>query len=241
MQLNNIIGDDNREESINTMFPYSAVAYLEVNDAKGSIRGTSFMVNDNIAITAAHCVKGRDNITIFPGYNKGSAPFGGANVTAYITDNRYNPNIWTSDSDFRYIDVHDWAILILDRNIGNQTGWLGTSSEISAITGFVSYPADKSKNGLPLQMYSPGKVVGWDTFNKILFTHDTVGGSSGGPVMGINQKGEYYAFGICSYETKIQEEDETKRKEIKKQIRYNFAQRLNSEIIGHLINIINTY
>lgn len=241
MKLNNIIGDDNREEAINTMFPYSAVAYLEVNDNKGFTRGTAFMVNDNIAMTAAHCVKGRNNITIFPGYSKGSAPFGGANVTAYITDNRYDPNIWTSGSNLRNIDIHDWAILILDRNIGNKTGWLGTSAEMSSITGFVSYPEDKSKNGLPLQMYSPGKVVGWDSSNKIYFTHDTVGGSSGGPVMGINQKGEYYVFGICSYGSKINEKDEAKRKEIEKQIRYNFAQRFNDEIIGHLINIINTY
>ena len=77
------------------------------------------MVNDNIALTAAHCVKDRDNITIFPGYNNGKTPFGGAYVTAYITDNRYNPNVWTNGTNVNNTDIHDWAILILDRNIGN--------------------------------------------------------------------------------------------------------------------------
>lgn len=229
MQLNHVIGDDNREESTNTMFPYSAVAYLEVNDNKGFTTGTAFMVNDNIAITAAHCVKGRNNITIFPGYSKGSAPFGGAYVTAYITDNRYNPNIWTSNLDLRNIDIHDWAILILDRNIGNKTGWLGTSAEISKITGFVSYPGDKFKNGFPVQIYSPGKVLDWIyLLNKIYFIHDMMPGSSGGPIMGINKDGDYYAFGICSYH------------EIHN-YSHNYGQLLGNEVIGHLLEAIKTY
>ena len=229
MKLNNIIGDDNREEANNTMFPYSTVAYLEVNDSYGITRGTAFMVNDNIAITAAHCVKNRNNITIFPGYSNGKTPFGGAYVTAYIIDNRYDPNIWTNGTNVNNTDIHDWAILILDRNIGNVTGWLGTSSTISAITGFVSYPIDKYKNGLPMQIYSPGKVWGWDyNLNKVYFMHDMLPGSSGGPVMGINNDGDYYAFGICSYQ-------ETGN------IKYNYAQLLSNQVIGYLIEAIKTY
>ena len=229
MKLNNIIGDDNREEANNTMFPYSTVAYLEVNDSKGFTRGTAFMVNDNIALTAAHCVKDRDNITIFPGYNNGKTPFGGAYVTAYITDNRYNPNVWTKGTNVNNTDIHDWAILILDRNIGNLTGWLGTSSDISGITGFVSYPTDKFKNGFPLQVYSPGKVLEWSySLNKIYFTHDTIVGSSGGPIMGINRDGDYYAFGICSYHELNNNS-------------YNYGQLLSNEVIGHLIEAIGRY
>ena len=115
------------------------------------------MISDNIAITAAHCACNTTDRTLYPGYSKGNAPFGGARINQVIIHPNYDPNVWGNEKRIYKEDIHDWAILILDRNIGNNTGWLGTRTYNGNNLGFVSYPVDKNYYGYPVQMYSPRK------------------------------------------------------------------------------------
>ena len=223
-----IIDDDDRYESDNTTYPYSAIAYLEARDTYGNFKtsGTAFMVSDNIAITAAHCVKGYQGIRIYPGYSKGYAPFGEARVNMVLTDQRY------TDFKDKNIDepFYDWAILILDQNIGNASGWLGANSLVGNNCGFASYPSDRFKNGYPVQIYSPGKFAGLNVRGeKVYFTSDTKGGSSGGPLMHRDENDQYYAHGICSFEIN------------NSMYTYNFAQWITQEFLKTAIYIVNNY
>ncbi len=228
IDMKKIINDDDRYEAENTKYPYSAIAYLEARDTYGNLKsiGTAFMISDNVAITAAHCVKGYQAINIYPGYSKGYAPFGGAQANMILTDQRY--------TDFKDKDIkepfYDWAILILDKNIGNNSGWLGLTSDIGNNCGFSSYPVDKFKNGYAVQIYSPGKFAGLDTYGeKVYFTNDTIGGSSGGPVMHRYGNDQYYAHGICSFEHSAP------------QYTYNFAQWITQDLLKTAIYIVNNY
>jgi len=73
-----------------------------------------------------------------------------------------------------------------------------------------------------------GKVIGWDSFNKIYFTSDTMPGSSGGPLMSRNEN-DIFAFGINSFQNSSNF------------IRYNFAQRIDEYMMNYIIYYINNY
>ncbi len=185
-----IIGPDNRTPVDTSQFPYSCIGYLSIDN--GANRGTAFMVDDNIAITAAHCVVGHDYIQFFPGSTLNSHPYGEAWVTSYIWA---GGNDYTGDLDFE----DDWAILVLDTNIGNNSGWFGVSN-------MAEYPNGPSGwVGLLANVSGYPGDLGWDQYHAVgniktasdkLLTIDTdiMGGNSGSPTYKYN--GGYYAYGI---------------------------------------------
>ena len=144
ISLNAIFGEDDRIKIDNTtVFPYCAIAYISINNA--SERGTAVMVDDNIAVTAAHCVVGKDNVQVFPGRNGNSHPYGGTWATKYI---------WAGSDSYKgetdYED--DWAILVLEQDIGDDTGWFGVSNmaEYNGYTGAGGKPA--TITGYPISL-----------------------------------------------------------------------------------------
>ena len=123
---NAIIGFNDERELITdtTQYPYSAIAFIEITwhntEQKGY--GTAFMISPNKALTAAHCVykdgQMAKKIQVIPAKNGPyfwNNPYG----SAYAIDAFY-PTAYESDTG----TGNDWAILKLDKNIGNDCGWL---------------------------------------------------------------------------------------------------------------------
>ncbi|WP_295386065.1 papain-like cysteine protease family protein [uncultured Thiodictyon sp.] len=68
------------------IFPHSAICYLERNDGGA---GTGFYIGRNRILTACHVVHGATSLTIIPGKNDASEPFGRCSVTNWRPSNRY--------------------------------------------------------------------------------------------------------------------------------------------------------
>lgn len=192
-------GSDGRGTVSSTTFPYGPVGYLNMNFSDGySNRGTAFLVAPNVALTAGHMVYDEEHGTAIngnftPGKNssKDNAPFGVATVR-YIN----SPTKWAQNHDPNY----DWAIILLNENIGNNCGWVGYRwyHDYSAcvnmqveITGYPKY----INNGSIIQynQFAMKGPITSATDNKLWYTIDTSGGNSGGPIW---QADDCYVIGI---------------------------------------------
>lgn len=216
-----IINGDNRYAVDTNYFPYSAVGYLSIDS--GNYRGTAFMVDDNIAVTAGHCVVGHDYIEFFPGRDGDNYPYGSAWVTRYIWA---GPENYGDNQPFEY----DWAVLVLDSDIGNNTGWFGVSNMaeypngpsgwVGLLADVTGYPGDKGFS----QYRGSGNIL--DATDQLLvIDSDIKGGSSGSPVF--RSPAGYYAYGIV-----VGENDGLQR---------NFACRINDFVYNTIMSAKSDY
>ena len=119
-----------------------------------------------------------DELSIKPGYNDGLTNgwiAGWSNI--YYTSN------WATD----HSPQNDWAIIVLDRDIGNNTGWCGiqyydSNSDLIRKTGYAyGYPGGQSLGYFEYQWMTSGFI---SSVNSTEFDIGTLfgGGISGGPV-----------------------------------------------------------
>lgn len=87
-----VIGPDGRTQITNTSaYPNSAIAFLEVNFPGGSGSCTGWFMSKNRLATAGHCVYESSlggwatSITVYPGRNGGTAPFGSYSAASWYT------------------------------------------------------------------------------------------------------------------------------------------------------------
>src|SRR5262249_9132823 len=120
-------------------------------------------------------------ITVTPGMNGAAAPFGRAAATRF-----YVPNSWTA-GDINY----DLGILVLNQQIGNQTGWFGYGAlpDNYLYPGLTvnrsSYPASEAAGYDQTHQYlayGPVASVGSQMFTYHNWDLPTVGGTSGSGV-----------------------------------------------------------
>jgi len=170
-----IIGGDERTE---VSHPYNEIAYLEINMSEKVLCGTAVMVYKNLAVTAAHNIFNGTLATgteVFPERVEGNAPYGSALVYQYVLSKSYYENL---------DDNEDWCLLILDRNIGEQSGWQGiaysddysyyANGENVNVTG---YPEEKG-----VRQYTATGPVKIANNNFLYYDIDSTGGQSGGAV-----------------------------------------------------------
>lgn len=163
-----------------SVYPHTTISKITSSGGSGS--GT--IIGRNVAITVAHVVidgdcNVYDDLTIMPGYSGGLL---GDDFVAGWSTIYYTPD-WASDKGAH----NDWAIIVLDRNIGDTTGWCGiqyhdTSSELLGKTGYaLGYPGGESLGYTEYQWMTSGNISFLNTGS---FGLDTlfVGGISGGPV-----------------------------------------------------------
>ena len=124
-EITSIIGSDGRTKiTTTTTYLYFAILYIEISWPDGATGlETAFMIDDNLAATAGHCVYDAshggwaESIKVWPGkkgYGILNNPYGTANATNFHTSIP-----WTENADSKY----DWGLIELDENIGEDTGW----------------------------------------------------------------------------------------------------------------------
>ena len=171
-------GVDNRVPVSN---PSSKICYIEVVFPNGkAYAGTAFMIYKNLALTAAHCVYNNSRggfattVNLYPGATSSSIPYS-AYATNILIENR-----WAASHD---VD-EDWALLTLNSNIGDITGWEGIAYSNDYEVAFLNkmvrvtgYPGDLSRD-----QYTHRSYVRATTDRRLAYEVDTDNGPSGAPV-----------------------------------------------------------
>lgn len=190
-----VFGPDSRTQVTGTTtFPWRAIGRVHTG-------GSGAMISPFHVLTAGHVVHSGGSGGVW--YNDlqvdlGQAsqydrPYGEADWT-YVRS--YTG--WTQNADWSW----DWAVITLDRNIGNYTGWFGR--EWHSSTGYydgltvntAGYPGDQPFG----TMWFASGPVGYGTSTHFYYngTMDTAGGQSGSPVWrydGTNR----YILGVHAY------------------------------------------
>lgn len=196
-----IIGADERTQVTDTtVYPFRANVFLEITFPSSSGTCTGWMIGPRTIATAGHCVYDTDNnewassITVYPGRNGSSTPYGSANA-CYL----WSVLGWVQNEDPRY----DYGSIILDANddLGNTVGWYGfrwSSNDASfdeLKVRIYGYPGDKDYG----TMWGMRKRIKEVSARQFFHNLDTFGGQSGSAVYH-NYNGECcYGVGIHAY------------------------------------------
>lgn len=181
-----VFGTDERMVFKDTCYPWSTVGKL-------STGCTGTMVGPRHVLTAAHCLSTiPSSMSFTPAYYNGEAPFGTAKVRCTL-----DWGIVDSDgSNSRREAPFDYAVLILDRDIGDLTGWVGYRTYNTRWNGdqywdHVGYPGGLTNSERPV--FTKDDLF-WKTENDnrsgglsgMILGHfiDVEGGHSGGPMWG---------------------------------------------------------
>lgn len=210
IDLNNIIGSDNRYEVKNTdQVPYRFICYTVTNFSDGYKRyGTGFMIGPNKMATSAYNLYDpshggkASNIAVAPARNGSSSPYGYVHSTSFEYPTNYATQINSGNSDGA--QLYDIACVTLSSNLGSQCGYFNIRSiersdtYVGKSITVAGYPANASNN-TPLYKLnkSAGTVTNGNNAN-IFYTIDTSYGQSGGPVY-IEENGNYFVVGVHNW------------------------------------------
>ena len=207
---NHFFGRDDRFLVDATQMPWRAIGSLELQD--GSCTGT--LVGPSLVLTAAHCVTDTGDETLVPvsftaGLSLGEFE-GEAKVTGAVFDPSYDPETQPAGGGNGF----DWALVVLDRDLGNEIGFLdihelttidlGRIVQSGLIVNQAGYSWDTGNN---LSGNEGCRVVEAFEDNSILHECDTAQGDSGSPFL-LNVDGEWKIVAIDS-QFFDQEDDKT--------------------------------
>ena len=180
-----IVPGGSLDNADSTIYPYSAVIQLvgePVINSQGKreypIYGSGYVIGPNTIITAAHCLidKGKwlDSIRI---YYKSRGDYETASYS-------YVKTATCATSYIEGLAEYDWAILKVDDNIGNKTGWLGFGITNNSLKGkeltVSGYTLYKESNDTAYVLHKDeGVVVSEDNYF-IRYNASTLPGESGG-------------------------------------------------------------
>lgn len=183
-----IFGADNRRVYYSTAYPWRCVGRVE--SPLGFASGV--MIGPRHLLTCSHIIDWRPNNTtgwlkFTPMYYNGSAPYGTAwAVRTYYKYKVAGPTIDSTEIQF------DYVVVVLDRYIGNSTGWMGSKSYHDSWDGglywtHAGYPADLTGTQRPT--YQTGIALDgdfWSADDNESMSHkaDVWPGQSGGPFWG---------------------------------------------------------
>ena len=140
--------------------------------------GTGWFIGPRTVMTAGHCVYIHDeggwaqSVEVIPALDGTRRPYGSAASSRFRAVDGW---IERADSDF------DYAAIILDTPLGEQTGWYGFAALDPALlrsadTNISGYPADRER---ATRQYFHARKITRITPRKIYYEIDTYGGQSG--------------------------------------------------------------
>lgn len=177
-----------------TTYPYDAVVYITAAYKDFTLQGSGVLISPDEVLTASHVVYSQDegtasSVTVSPGYNGGSAPYGSATAASF----HYNP-INDAGGDLAGSDSEeDYAVVHLSRPF---TG-LGTMSYVPGFEGgfanVTGYPASASGAQVTSTQYTA-----LDLGYTVIDGRDSGEGTSGGPVWVTASSGQAEVVGLVS-------------------------------------------
>lgn len=194
MNLSGIIGSDDRIRITDTYaYPYSAICFIYIIFPDGAgCKGTAWMYWSNIAVTAGHCVYDSshggwaESIEVIPGANGDSSPYGKAKAKTMHTT-----TLWTTTG----LPAYDYAVIELDTNLGDLTGYFGAYYNTSSLTKsnitLTGYPGEYER-----QMWTMSGTVSATLTDLIQYSIDSTQGQSGSPVYWYSSSKGYQAIAI---------------------------------------------
>src|SRR5215211_6507431 len=194
-----IFPPDGRGPYYDTRYPWRCLC--RVQTAQGS--GSGVIIGPRHVLTASHVVDWTPGWATIAVLQQNLTPLDTGNAILAYASARIGPgSIGDSDSD------EDYAVLVLDRRLGETYGWFGSRTYDSAWDDETSawrnvgYPSDRGWGGTtPVYQrdfflnelaadYGSARLIRSDTF-------DNWPGQSGGPVFGFWQDGPY-VVGVVS-------------------------------------------
>ncbi|WP_080777464.1 trypsin-like serine peptidase [Chryseobacterium phocaeense] len=183
--MKTIFGPDQRKVYNSTAYPWRCVGKVE--SALGS--GSGVMIGPRHLLTCAHIVDWKPNnstgwLKFTPMYYNGSAPYGSAWGT--LTYYKYKVAGPTIDStEIQY----DYVVIVLDRRIGDNIGWMGAKSYTDSWDGkaywtHAGYPGDLTGGQRPTYQTDialDGDFWSADDNESMSHKADIWPGQSGGP------------------------------------------------------------
>jgi V8-like Glu-specific endopeptidase len=199
-----IFGADNRRVYYSTAYPWRCVGKVETPLGSGS--GT--MVGPRHLLTCSHVIDWHANggagwIKFTPMFYNGSAPYGsGWGTRVYSKKKVTGPTIDSTEGKY------DYVVVVLDRTLGQATGWMGTKTYHDSWDGgaywtHAGYPGDLTGGQRPTYQTSialDGDFWTPDSHQRIEHQGDVWPGQSGGPFWGY-WDGSPYAVAAQSGQT----------------------------------------
>jgi len=181
-----------------TVFPFSAIAFLELEDAYGEVFAscTATFIGPDALLTAGHCLWddsigdwGAEHIRVVPGKDGDYEPFGSQYASDWWVPDNY---ALSGESEW------DWGVIKLPNDLlSHDTGWLSVTvapTDVLEAPGFfptiVGYPGDQDWGTMWGDLRTEFAVV--DDF-RLYYEIDTAAGQSGsaiwsfadGPTLGL--------------------------------------------------------
>ncbi|CAF0936297.1 unnamed protein product [Adineta steineri] len=188
MYANQLSMFDNRVAVESSAYPWSAVGKL-------STGCTGTLVGSDLVLTAAHCVIDSKTHAL----STKSLYFYANMIDGKSSHQAFVSHIWWGTTDPNTNRNKDWALLRLDKKLGDTQGWLGvrmlsTNTMITTPGTLVGYSADFRNSK------TAGAHIGCSITKQLkddLFIHncDMTRGASGGPIFA-NWNGSPYIYAL---------------------------------------------
>ena len=193
------------------MNPYCNTVYIYAQYTHNGVSyrgiGSGFVIGPSAVATAAHCVYHAtygiaDSIYIVPAKNGTLEPYGRETIDDPVIGESV---IISTDYLQSGSSADDWAVIELDSQVGNQTGWLGirwqSASYNNTYVYNTGYPAEVTgyeQDDVDRDMFFFFFYVRYSAAKYLCGDWDATGGNSGGPVYIYNSDTGYTLIGILT-------------------------------------------
>jgi V8-like Glu-specific endopeptidase len=207
-QATTVFPPDDRQVFSDTSYPWSTIGRIDTPVGFG----TGIMVGPRHVLTVSHIIQWLDDnrtgwIEFRPSFFPPSAPFGEAWGDSTLGSVYYKVKVegpWIDN----YEGMYDYVVVVLNRDIGNSTGWMGSKSYTDAWDGsaywsHAGYPQDLTAGNRPVFQNSialDGDSSEEDAHESMDHTGDVWPGQSGGPFFAWWADGWPYVIAVQSWQ-----------------------------------------